>query len=402
MRVGLFDCPSGLQPAHDDQEPLDSGLEPAVRAWWQPLGAKRHRHIKSPSDFEARELARRDADDLVRVAAEREPPANRRGVAAEFRLPESVADHHFRRAARRLIVRGREHTAQQRPDAEHSEEVAAHQQRRRESRLVIDAGQADAARAPGEHAGERFLPTVNLFPDRIRRARAPDAEIAARALHVGDTDLGQLVRRLDRKRPQAHGVEQLEERTVGPDPERQRQHRHDGEGRIAPERPRGMPQVLNGVLEQRKAPSIADRFFDRFHAAQPEDGLSPRLDRRQPGPYPLVGVQRQMAFDLVGQLALAAAAADDVQQTEEEGPETSHAGALLWVTHIRRDTYGNAIEGWANAVTVSRCRAARSRCGARRGSSPSRKTPGRRCSRSRSGSGSRRGIPTRARPCGKS
>src|SRR5262249_25753361 len=77
--------------------------------------------------FHAKELRRCYPDDWEEFAIQPHRTACDRGVPGEFRFPERIPDDRGRSTAARLIVCGCERTADNRTDAEHTEEVPAYE-----------------------------------------------------------------------------------------------------------------------------------------------------------------------------------------------------------------------------------------------------------------------------------
>src|SRR4051794_41032786 len=155
------------------------------------------------------------------MAVERDRAADHRRIAAVLTLPETVTEHCRRRRAAATIVCCRERAPDERRHAEAVEEVAAHPQSLRRPRLAAGR-QIEADAAPREDAREHLLPIANLLPQQIGEARAPPGELAgAAADRLRDPDLDQLVGARDRQRADADRVEQLEDRGVGADAERE-------------------------------------------------------------------------------------------------------------------------------------------------------------------------------------
>ena len=82
--------------------------------------------------------------------------------------------------------------------------------------------QVEGGAAPDERAGERLLLIADPLPQRVGQVRPAARELpGAPTRRLRDADLHQLMRRLDRQRPQPHCVEQLKDGRVGADAKRQ-------------------------------------------------------------------------------------------------------------------------------------------------------------------------------------
>ena len=125
------------------------------------------------------------ADDLARLAVDRERPADRRAVAAELRAPVAGRQHdRFGRGRR--VVGLREHAAQHRLRAEHRQDGVRHEERSHFFGLG-EAGDAHRSRVPEpdvlEHA--TFLAIDEVLERRRVRAR----EVHARRGVIEDDEL---------------------------------------------------------------------------------------------------------------------------------------------------------------------------------------------------------------------
>ena len=75
---------------------------------------------------------------------------------------------------------------------------------------------------PGSETGKPLLPISQLLPYRIGNGVIPSAETSSRPVHVHDANLGQFLRGFHRQRLQAHHIQQLKDRRVRADTQRQR------------------------------------------------------------------------------------------------------------------------------------------------------------------------------------
>ncbi len=102
--------------------------------------------------------------------------------------------------------------------------------------LAGEAGEHGVAVAEGDIQGirERVKTVAVLRPD-------------APAFHA---ELDQLARVLHRQQPEQHLVDQREDRRVGGNAERQRQHGRGGKPRVEPQHADAVPDVLSERLEQ--------------------------------------------------------------------------------------------------------------------------------------------------------
>ena len=193
LRARLFDRHPGLQAAHRAEKPDVFLVERRARAAREGLGAERHRDVERAADLHPEEARRRHADDLERVAVERDAAAEDRRAAGVLTLPESVAEHRGRRRAAAPIVGGGQRASDECRHAEPFEEVAAHPESLRVARLAAGR-EVERRRVPGERVGEHLLPIAHQFPQRVREAGTPARKLTgAAADRVGDPDLDELV-----------------------------------------------------------------------------------------------------------------------------------------------------------------------------------------------------------------
>ena len=220
-------------------------------------GAERQRDVERLADLEARERRRRHADDGDRPIEHGERTSDRVVAAAERRLPEPVADH-GRRAASTAIVAGSEQPSTRGNDAERAEEVAADPQAARPSRFRA-APDDELGVAPREHRRERALVRANQFPQGSGRFRV-DAVVAAERLRPIGPDLGQLLRTRDGEAAQLDGVDEVKDRGVRADAERERENRDDGEDRTALQQPQPVSRVAESMVDEARVHAAAPSF----------------------------------------------------------------------------------------------------------------------------------------------
>ena len=170
-RIGLRHGLAGRQPADDGQPPVGAMVERALRAADDGLGAERRRHIEGAADLHAAEITIGDADDRERVPIERDRCADHIGAAAEFALPEPVAQNRYRpiRPAAAPVIVGREGPAEMRGHAERVEESAADEQALRGSRFATRA-QVEAWVAVRGDTHQDVLMIADVLPLRISPA----------------------------------------------------------------------------------------------------------------------------------------------------------------------------------------------------------------------------------------
>ena len=191
--------PSGSSSAgiHTSMRPGKSnvsGITPTTRAVWPP----------SRSDSDARS-----------------------GLPTKPRLPEAMADDDGGLRVGTRFVRG-EGPAGFRRDAENAEEAVAHRAPLGKARLAAAEDRRRIA-AVGRHRVEARRSVAPVDEVRMRYARGAAARVA---LAERDDAGGLAVR----QRPQQHAVDDAEDRGVGADAERQRDHGDEREGGTLEER----------------------------------------------------------------------------------------------------------------------------------------------------------------------
>ena len=225
--VAGIDALTGLQPHHHAQPPVRAAIERALLAADERLRAERDRDVERPADVDAKESRRRDADDRVGDALDRQRLADDVRRARVARLPVAVADDRDRPvgSAAAAVVRVGERAAENRRHAEHVEEAAA----RPHAVDVLGLADCDRLNRPDDHAK---APSKSCWRSRIcsqiglvHESRAALAPVPRTARCCG---------LLDGQRAKHQAVEDGEDRRVGPNAERERQDRdndcHDGRG----------------------------------------------------------------------------------------------------------------------------------------------------------------------------
>src|SRR5262249_11346566 len=132
-------------------------------------------------------------------------------------------------------------------NTEHVEKVAADPQ----SFCIADftaLGQVEIVSAPRKQTRESFVSIANLFPNRIGDRRISCWFVAARRLHVRETNIHELLRIADRERLETHGVDQFKDRRVRADAQRQRQDSDGSEAGILQKHPHAKTQIVKHYL----------------------------------------------------------------------------------------------------------------------------------------------------------
>jgi hypothetical protein len=211
------------------------------------------------------------------------------GIASpQLALPEAVADDGVGSATRPVVARLQQ-AAPRGHDTERVERVAAHPRAAHQVPRVALAHLHVEPRRPGEDAREGLLVVSDLLPERIRE-RIPPAVDAEAAVAPGNLDRDQRPGRLDRQGSQPHCIEELENRRVGADAERQRQDGDRRESRAPSNLPHAVPQIPGHPVERRPAPRFAALLL------KPRDVAEPSRARLRP-------VERHLLLELGVELA---------------------------------------------------------------------------------------------------
>ncbi len=266
------------------------------------------------------EPLRHHADDLIRDAVQQHRAADDGAVAAEVRAPRAVADDgDSRPRVPRLLLR--EDAAENRTHADDREEVAEDVDVVEQLRLALagerrgplevekagDVLEGGHLLAPVEHVGGRG----QLLMPVLLRILLPEHDEPSRLLHG--------------ERLEHHRVHGGEDHGVGPDAERERHDRGDGErgrARERPEREAGVGDEVRGPLPAARLPMLLARDGD---AAERDERASPRLVRREAQADVLLGLLLEVETDLVVQLAVGNATARDGAEPRRESPNDAHA-----------------------------------------------------------------------------
>lgn len=210
-----------------------------------------------------RQTRPQDPDDFPRHAVDGDRRADQIRRAREPSRPQRVAHDHHRRGSGAGVL-GRDDAAAKRSKTGDGEEAAGdrrawHLFRRQRARhregLARDRGHrlepAGAGLPVGEVGGRRRGPQGRA----LRRRRA---------------DRDQAVGAGERQRPQQHRVDRAEDGGVGADADREREHRHGREGRLAQQGPRRNPEVVGPHLQPPAVPSQPGGVHDRAEAPRGE------------------------------------------------------------------------------------------------------------------------------------
>ena len=180
------------------------------------VGTDGNGNVVAFANLNPKERGRSHTQHGERVPVEGQLPPDDIGFAAEFALPEGVADHSPRIDASIGVVLWRNGAAHDGVDAKDIEEIAADV----EPLGIADFAarcQVEPSRAPGHHAAERLLLPSDLVPLCVGEACAARRKPTGPRRPLLEIDVGQLLRVFDRQGPQPDGFDQFEDRGVGAD-----------------------------------------------------------------------------------------------------------------------------------------------------------------------------------------
>jgi hypothetical protein len=227
LGLELVDRGAGLEPADEVEHARPTQVDEVG------IGVvQRHRrpqlHRRSSALDRMTEAFRHDADDGDRIVIEPHRPSDHRPLAAEPLLPQIVRDQgHVADVA--LVVGLGKVAPQHGRRAEQREVVVAHY-RGLDPLGLVRAGQVDVDRPHGGQVADRrhFREEIVVFGLRHGHLTPFAAQQLGPEAH-------QLIRLRIRQRLEQHRVDHAEDRGVGADAQRERQHGHDGERRAPPE-----------------------------------------------------------------------------------------------------------------------------------------------------------------------
>ena len=182
--------------------------------------------------------ARQHADHGTPRGVELNAAADDVRIGAEARLPEVVTDHHDRRRTLPQIV-GCDQAPHRRLHAQRLEQFRRGAEPGDAHRLVPFEQRAlhPAIRRQRLH---RLLALLEI--DEIADA---DEFLGDAGGHIAMLQDDELVGATDRQRAQQHRFDDREQRGVGANSERQRQHRGGGESRLHPKQPQRAAHILD-------------------------------------------------------------------------------------------------------------------------------------------------------------
>ena len=135
----------------------------------------------------------------------------------------------------------------------------------------------------------------------------PACEVATRAFGIDEAHLCKLAGIRDGKCAKPYGVDDLEDRGIGADSQRERQDRHEREPGIPTEQPQGVAQILFQPLDPRPSARFACDFLDREHVAKLAPGGGFRVRARLAALHSLAGRHGEVAAKLLVDFPIAIA-----------------------------------------------------------------------------------------------
>jgi hypothetical protein len=193
-----------------------------------PMHAARHHRRREVmrtaddvgDDFRLRRVGDRrleDAHDRRRPRVQPNLLADHRRVAVQRRRPEAIGEHHRAGRVRAIVIRADE-AAEHGAQAHHLEVGAADDPGSHLARIAqADHGEADGREVAD--GAERLDPRPQVQDLRHREVDVFDADALGALLDVNQAILVSV-----RQRPQQHAADDAEDRGIGADAERQREH----------------------------------------------------------------------------------------------------------------------------------------------------------------------------------
>jgi hypothetical protein len=337
-REALAECASrrvrrdaGPPPADHPHPPVPVvlGQRPGPgRSLEDHLRRERRVDVRPLAGADAEELRSRDTDDAGRDVVDAQRTAGHVRAPRERVHPEPVADHDHRLVADAILL-AEKAAPDDRRDAQALEEVAADELDADLGRRGVVHGDAGwfRIRADAHERREHLLLAGELTIEarRHRRPPAPGAGerpvLAVDVLHsrwkvvCRPLEDGERVGIGHRQRLEDRGVEQADDRDVGPQAEGERDHHRERRPRCAAQLPQAVDGVAGGRLQPLHDPGAARVLLEAGQVAEPQAGVA-RAD--------VGGVHVEMKLQLFSDLGAVPRAA---KRTREPGEHT-HADLL--------------------------------------------------------------------------
>src|SRR5579872_2165100 len=241
-----------------------------------------------------------------------------------------MADHDAGRSAAAAIIGDCQKAAPQSLDAQYAKEIAANKKSLRVADLAARR-EVERSLAPCQHPGKSLLPIADAFPERIGQLRMPATKVSLRPTPIGDFYFRQLLRILYRQGSQTHGIEQLENRSVRADTERQRCHGDQRKTGIQPQQAHPIAQVLPERFQESDAVHVIDLLPDKKRVSQLPARRIAGFPRRHSARHVLPGFDFEMRFKFPCAFGIPAGTAEEADPT--------HVSILRWAKHAANGTY---------------------------------------------------------------
>ena len=211
----------------------------------------------------------RHADDLERLAVDRERLSHHARVTTQMCLPVVEAQHcHGIASGRRIVCRAKQ-PPRHRRNTQHAEIVAAYDLCVREVRRAVSRN-PNLSRSRSDQPIERCSAVAQVSVHWIREGLFNSRTIVAgRSLpcFTRSTQNYQLLRRANRQRAKQRLVQQRKNRRVGAHAKRKRQHRSHHETRRPPNLAKGVAKALYQRLHRCLSVSIVSMPSTGMHVA---------------------------------------------------------------------------------------------------------------------------------------
>ncbi len=273
-----------------------------------------------------------------------EDPADDRRVAAPGAQPVRMAEDQHRLGAW-LVVVGREGAAEERPGAEHAEEVGRDDAGLHAFGLAA-AEEVEPHRVVLGETGEGVLAPPQVLDVRHREPLLL-VGVERQALVEHHQPVGLAVRQL----VQQDATHDAEDRRVGADAQGERRHHRAGVARVPAQQAEREAHVLAQRLQPPVAARRAGRFLGRLEAAQLQRGAACRLLGRGALAQLRRRLHGEVEAQLLVELGLQAAALEETADGGESAADGGHRG------HRRFLSLGH----WLHAVRSTRATASTKR-----------------------------------------
>ena len=187
----------------------------------------------------------------------------------------------------------------------------------------------------------------NRGPPERRRGRCRSAGSVDRLPQVDQPIAVTVGQRLEQ-----HAADDAEDRRVGADAERQRDHDHGGERGAVSQRAQGVPDVGGNAFDPWQSALRADCFGGHGETSGRQQRLPARRVRMHATPDVLGGLHLEMRLQLLAEIVVRAVSGEDVQRCARARRE-----GVSWCLPSRREKGGDQIGG-PDAIRGLRARVA--------------------------------------------